>query len=148
MAERIDVTINGTVYRVEIDSLEQLNGGPVELRVNGRPYSVQLGGRAAEPVRKESTRAAPPAPAPASRPAAAPPAAAGAGQQVTAPMPGKILSLAVQVGDRVQAKDTLCTLEAMKMEMSIAAPTAGTVRQVRVEVGSNVVYGDLLFVIE
>lgn len=144
MAERIDVTVNGTVYRVEIDSLDRLDGTPVEVRVNGKPYTVQL----AEPGQAPQVAASETAPAaPAPQPAAAPVAPAGEGEQVTAPMPGKILSVAVKVGDQVQVKDTLCTLEAMKMEMSIAATVAGTVRQVRAEVGADVAYGDLLFVI-
>lgn len=145
MAERMEVTVNGTVYRVEIDSVEKLDCTPLEVRVNGKPYTVQLGqpGQAPQVAAKET---APAAPEP--KPAPAPAAPAGKGEQVTAPMPGKILSVAVKVGDQVQYKDTLCTLEAMKMEMSIAATVVGTVREVRAEVGANVVFGDLLFVIE
>ncbi len=148
MVERLEVTVNGAVYRVEIDSLDRLDGSTIEVRVNDRPYAVRLGqpGAASEAAAKEEKVPAPAAPQP--KPAPAPAAPAGKGERVTAPMPGKILSVAVQVGDQVQVKDTLCTLEAMKMEMSIAAPVAGTVREVRVEVGANVVFGDLLFVIE
>ncbi len=152
MAERVEVTINGTAYTVEIDSLDDLKGGSFVVRVNGRSYAVQLG----QPARESAPAVpAPAAPAPAEpvAPARKPAAAAtgvstGPGQRVTAPMPGKILSVAVQVGDQVRHKDTLCTLEAMKMEMNIAAPAAGTVREVRAQVGENVAYGDLLFVIE
>ncbi len=146
MAEHIEVTVNGTVYRVEIDSLDKLNDSSVEVRVNGRSYAVQRAQPKATPQ-----VSAPPAPSPAQpgpQAAGRPAAPAAGGQQVTSPMPGKILSVAVAVGDEVQAKQTLCTLEAMKMEMNIAAPAAGVVREVRVEVGANVVYGDLLFVIE
>ncbi|MDI7276276.1 MAG: biotin/lipoyl-binding protein, partial [Anaerolineae bacterium] len=57
------------------------------------------------------------------------------------------LSVAVKVGDGVRARDALATMEAMKMEMTIAAPVAGTVREVLVEVGQSVGYGDLLFVL-
>ncbi len=153
MAERIAVTVNGTVYTVEIDDLDHAQGTSVEVRVNGRPYTVQIG----QPVEAAAPEAGPPPataapqppPQPVARKAAAPvPAGDGQAQRVTAPMPGKILSVAVEAGDQVQPKDTLCTLEAMKMEMSIAAPAAGTVREVRAQVGENVVYGDLLFVIE
>jgi biotin carboxyl carrier protein len=147
MAERMEVTVNGTVYLVEIDSLDKLDGAAFEVRVNDKPYTVRLGqaGQAPQVAPKE---AAAPQPKPAAKPVAAPATPAGKGERVTAPMPGKILSVAVKVGDTVQYKDTLCTLEAMKMEMSIAAPVAGTVREVRAEVGANVVFGDLLFVIE
>lgn len=165
MAERIEVTVNGTVYTVEIDSLTSLNGTPVEVRVNGKPYTIEIGkpNQSPPPARQPATpvvQAAAPAPAPqpaapvpAPQPAppkAAPPSGgpvAAEAQSVTAPMPGKILSVAVSVGDTVKEKDTLCTLEAMKMEMSIAAPTAGTVREIRAQVGENVSYGDVLFVI-
>jgi biotin carboxyl carrier protein len=148
MTQQIEVTVNGTVYAVEVDDLDSANGTPIEVRVNGRPYTVQLG-RPAEAVRE----AVSPAPVPAATPRPAPtpapaPVAVGEGHQVTAPMPGKILSVAVQAGDRVQEKDTLCTLEAMKMEMNIAAPVTGTVREVRAQVGENVVHGDLLFVLD
>jgi len=143
MAERMEVTVNGTVYLVEIDSLDKLDGAAFEVRVNDKPYTVRLGqaGQAPQVAPKEAA-------APQPKPVAAPATPAGKGERVTAPMPGKILSVAVKVGDTVQYKDTLCTLEAMKMEMSIAAPVAGTVREVRAEVGANVVFGDLLFVIE
>jgi len=147
----MEVTVNGTVYLVEIDSLDKLDGAAFEVRVNDKPYTVRLGqpGQAPQVAAKEAAPAAPqPNQAAAPKPAAAPAAPVGKGERVTAPMPGKILSVAVQVGDQVQYKDTLCTLEAMKMEMSIAAPVAGTVREVRAEVGANVVFGDLLFVIE
>ena len=154
MAERIDVTVNGTTYSVEIADLEEMAKPSFEVLVNGRPYTVNLN---RENHRPSSTAPAAPAAAPAPAPRVEPispprpvpvPPIDGQGQRVTAPMPGKILSVAVKVGDRVQPKDTLCTLEAMKMEMSVAAPGAGTVRQVNAQVGESVGYGDLLFVLE
>lgn len=152
MAERIEVTVNGTVYAVEIENLNNLNGRPIEVRVNGQPYTVQLGKvpetRAPAERQEKATAVEPKPQAPVARPPAPARSADGHGQQVTAPMPGKILSVAVKAGQQVRAQETLCTLEAMKMEMSIAAPAAGRVREVRAQVGENVVYGDLLFVIE
>jgi len=150
MTEQIEVTVNGTVYTVEVDDLRNLNGTSIEVRVNGHPYTVQLnrGEAPARITRFDPAPAAEPAPRPApKRPATPVPTGGVQGQQVSAPMPGKILSVAVEAGDQVQAKATLCTLEAMKMEMSIAAPVAGTVREVRAQVGASVVFGDLLFVI-
>jgi len=149
MVERIQVTVNGTVYDVEVKKPDSLNGQPLEVRVNGRPYTVHVGRAAAAPAPAPSVSStptpAPMAPQPPSK-AAAPGSAQG--QHVTAPMPGKILSVLVAVGDRVQAKQALCTLEAMKMEMTIATPVAGTVAEVRAQVGENAAYGDLLFVID
>ena len=141
MVERIEVTVNGTAYTVEIENLDSKS---IEVRVNGRPYTVQLG-KVVAPPQAPHQESPEPKPQPTPPPAKV---ADGQGQSVTAPMPGKILSVLVQVGDQVKARDTLCTLEAMKMEMSIATPVAGTVREVHARVGENVVYGDLLFVIE
>ena len=62
-------------------------------------------------------------------------------------MPGKILSIKVKVGDPVSEGDTLCTLEAMKMEMPISSTITGTVRAVHVKVGSTVAHDDALVTI-
>lgn len=148
MTEHIQVTVNGTVFNVEINSIEELDRPSFEVRVDGQRYSVQM----SRANHSGAAVVAPPAAKVEPEPAAAttptpPPAGDGQGQKITAPMPGKILMVAVKVGDKVQAKDTLCTLEAMKMEMTVAAPVAGTVQQVHAQVGESVGYGDLLFVI-
>ncbi len=49
------------------------------------------------------------------------------GGRLTAPMPGKVVSLAVKVGDKVQKGQPLAVMEAMKMEHTLAAPHDGTV---------------------
>ena len=69
---------------------------------------------------------------------------AAAGGRVTAPMPGKIVKVAVTPGQAVEEHDLLVVLEAMKMEHRIAAPAAGTVRTVLVEEGQIVPGGTLL----
>jgi biotin carboxyl carrier protein len=60
------------------------------------------------------------------------------GHAVVAPMPGKILSIGVQLGDQVTEGDIVCTLEAMKMEMPIGTTSAGTVKAIHVRVGESV----------
>jgi len=57
---------------------------------------------------------------------------------VTVPMVGKIVSVAVKVGDRVNEDDPVAVLEAMKMEMPIVAPTSGVVKEVCVSAGQEV----------
>ena len=57
---------------------------------------------------------------------------------VAAPMPGKVLSIGVREGDRVEARALLLVLEAMKMEHRIEAPAAGTVAEVLVTPGELV----------
>ncbi|MGQ9539272.1 MAG: biotin/lipoyl-containing protein, partial [Candidatus Bathycorpusculaceae bacterium] len=59
----------------------------------------------------------------------------------------KILSIKVKKGEQVKAGQVLCILEAMKMENEIAAPMAGTIREVLVSEGASVNDGDPLFVI-
>ena len=49
---------------------------------------------------------------------------------VTVPMVGKIVSVSVKVGDRVEENDQVAVLEAMKMEMPVVAPVSGVVKKV------------------
>lgn len=66
---------------------------------------------------------------------------------LVAPMPGKVLMVDVQPGDRVTAGQVLVVMEAMKMEHQITAPAAGEVAEVRAHVGDQVDNGELLVVI-
>ncbi|WP_019584252.1 acetyl-CoA carboxylase biotin carboxyl carrier protein [Thioalkalivibrio sp. ALE16] len=114
------------------------------------------------------TAVAAPAPAPlpaaAPAPAGAPPAAAPAdvadatpemdGHRVTAPMVGTFYRAPspgskpfVEVGQTVEVGETLCIIEAMKMLNPIEADQAGTVRDILVENGNPVEYGQPLFII-
>lgn len=66
---------------------------------------------------------------------------------IESPMPGLILRHEVEVGDMVQAGQTVLVLEAMKMENSLPAPVAGAVRSLPFGVGDKVSRGDVLAVI-
>ena len=71
---------------------------------------------------------------------------AGEGDEVgggglTAPMPGKVINILVNVGDSVKAGDVLLVMEAMKMEHSITADTGGTVEELFFAVGDQVTEG-------
>jgi acetyl-CoA/propionyl-CoA carboxylase biotin carboxyl carrier protein len=74
-------------------------------------------------------------------------AAAGSGN-VTVPMQGTIVKVLVSVGDDVEEGQTVCVLEAMKMENNIAADKSGTVKDVKVEAGQSVGSGDVVVVIQ
>ena len=127
-----------------------------EIALNGKKYEVIV--EVAEPMLMKDFQtyapAAPVAAAPVAAPAAAPtaapaaaPAVTGAGEAVTAPMPGNILKVNVSVGQAVKEGDVLCILEAMKMENEIMAPKNGTVTQVLASKGSTVDTGAPLVVI-
>jgi len=63
-------------------------------------------------------------------------------------MPGKVIDLRVQAGDRVSAGQTLVVLEAMKMEHPMSAMEDGVVSEVRIALGDQVESGTLLLVVE
>jgi 3-methylcrotonyl-CoA carboxylase alpha subunit len=67
---------------------------------------------------------------------------------LNAPMPGKVLSFAVQVGQVVSAGQALAVLEAMKMEHTIAAPIDGTVAELLYAPGDQVNEGAPLLRLE
>ncbi len=79
-----------------------------------------------------------PAPAPADKPAAAPAPADGPANVVGAPLPGRVINILVNVGDKVKAGQDVVVLEAMKMENSIPSDFSGTVRRINVSVGDTV----------
>lgn len=123
--------------------------------VNGSEYKVGI----EELAEEKSIQAAPKKPAapsaPPAQPAAAPKAApkqpaadsAAAGGAIKAPMPGTVLSIGVEPGDKVTKGQTLLILEAMKMENQIMAPADGVVKEINVTQGVSVNAGDILVVL-
>jgi biotin carboxyl carrier protein len=158
------MTVDGKNYTVEIDDP---NASPATVLVNGRPFEVTLSqertrSRVAPVARKEVNleQTYVPTVSPTfvetvveteeARPSTqeAAPAPVGDVHQVSAPMPGKILDIAVQVGSKVKQGDTLCNLEAMKMKSPIRTTVDGTVVQVLIGEGQNVNFGDVLFALQ
>lgn len=79
---------------------------------------------------------------------AAPNPSDGGPQRVTAPMPGKIVKLLVKPGDKVQPRQGVVVVEAMKMENELRAPRAGIVAEVRVAEGASVEANTVLVVLK
>ena len=67
---------------------------------------------------------------------------------VIVPMQGTVVKVLVALGDAVEVGQTICVLEAMKMENAIVAEKAGTVTEVKVAAGDSVGAGDVVAVIE
>lgn len=113
------ITVNGNVYDVTVEE----NGAGTALAAAAAPVS-----------------------APKAAPAAAPKkAAAGAGSiQVKAGAAGKVFKIEANVGQSVQSGDTVVIIEAMKMEIPVVAPEAGTVASIDVAVGDAIEAGAVL----
>jgi oxaloacetate decarboxylase alpha subunit len=116
--ERFVVTVDGQAYNVHCDA----SSGKHVYHVDGQRFAIDVAADA---------DAAVPAPTMAA------PAPAGGGAAVLAPMPGDVVRLACAEGARVTENQTVVILEALKMQMEIRTPKAGTVRY-RVRPGEHV----------
>lgn len=114
----------------------------------------------APPVTAGYVAPPPPAAAPVADPAAPPaaanaPAAAETGTPVPAPMVGTFYRSSspesmpfVRIGQDVEAGQTLCIIEAMKLMNEIPSPVAGKIKTICVENGAAIEYGQTLFILE
>ena len=136
-------TINGIKFNVEVGDVE---GNEVEVIVNGSHYHVVLEKDTKSPI-KVNKAAAAPTTASGEKVIAKPAASSGAAGAVKAPLPGTIMSFKVKEGDTVNAGDTVCVLEAMKMENDVKTTVGGTVKKILVNVGDAVLEGNDLMII-
>ncbi len=118
---KLQITINGKIYEAEVEILEDEETSPA---LTYPPY---------EP---------PPAiyqPAPfAQTPAPTDGESVDEEKVCRSPVTGLVIRVSVEPGQVVLADDTIMVLEAMKMETNVAAPVAGTVKNVRVAAGDSV----------
>lgn len=143
--EKFIFTINGNKYDTEI---LEINDDKAQIQVNGITYDVEIDNtkkKAASPVAR--------VPRPATQSSATTqtivkPRAAVSDNAITAPLPGVILDVKVNVGDTVTAGQHLLTLEAMKMENNIDSPKDGVVKSIAKHKGDSVMEGDALIVVE
>lgn len=120
--KKLRVTVDGRAYDVLVEILDE---GEAPARPPAHPAHVE--------------------PAHVSAPAAAghAPAAAAPGD-VPSPLAGKVVSIEVKPGQKVEAGAQLLTLEAMKMNTYVFAPAAGTVQEILAAPGDAVAEGQAL----
>ena len=135
--------IDGKEYEVEIGSRVD---NRVDVTVNGNVYAVELSGSttpAPSPV------APSPGPATSTRaPSVNPAPAAGGSGEIRAPISGLLLKVMVSAGDHVTAGSVVAVLEAMKMENEIFAPVDGVVQSVAVQPDQQIEQGAILLTIK
>lgn len=130
MLRKFKIKLDGTEYLVEMEEI----GGVAQPTVVSQPTK-----EVPQPTEDPKLEAAIEA-----RPAEV----TAEGEVLTAPMPGTILRILVEVGETVQENQPLLILEAMKMENEIVAKSAGVIAGINVNQGAVVNPGDPLVVID
>lgn len=131
------IRINGNSYDVTVNGIDE--NGKASVIVNGKEHTVEI--EQGAPAAIATPIQAPAAPKTPSTPAPTAPAPATGGKEIVSPLPGVIIGINVNVGDKVAAGQSVATLEAMKMENAIEAECAGTVTAIHVTKGDSVLEG-------
>lgn len=113
------IKVNGKTYRVELESLEEVNA------------PAPNGGQPAKPAE------------PSKKPESAAPAS-GEGQAVVSPIQGSVVKVLVNVGDKIKKGQAVAVIEAMKLENEVVSTLDGEICAVDVSKGSAVASGDPL----
>ena len=140
MKKGFNFTIGGQKYETTVKEIEP---NVAEVVVNGTSFIVEF--QKNESKKVKAARVAAPTAAPSAAPVAAKPAGAAT---VKSPLPGSIVKVMVKPGDSIKKGDTLLTMESMKMENVVASEYTGTVKNVLVQAGQNVMQDDKLVEIE
>ena len=162
MSRTVRVKLDDRWYTVEVGDLSER---PVRTVVDGYEALVEVSDPVEEarpsaperrpararssspPPQSQTAPATPPARSPTPRPVSGRPAGAvvssppNPNKVFSAPMPGVILSVAVNPGDQVVTGDVICVLEAMKMQQNLRAEWSGIIKSVLVAVGEQVMEG-------
>ena len=140
--------INGIKFSVKVG---EADGNTVHVEVNGVPYTVEMDKTpgmkqtVSQPIRKPEKA---PRTETGEKVISQPKEAPSSGYVVKAPLPGTIMKFPVNVGDTVKSGDTVCVLEAMKMENDIHTPKGGKVKEILVKVGDAVPQDGNIMVLE
>ena len=138
MKKGFNFTIGGQKYETTVKEIEP---NVAEVVVNGTSFIVEF--QKNESKKVKAARVA----APTATPVASVAKPAGAAV-VKSPLPGSIVKVMVKPGDSIKKGDTLLTMESMKMENVVASEYTGTVKNVLVAAGQNVMQDDKLVEIE
>jgi acetyl-CoA carboxylase biotin carboxyl carrier protein len=144
-----------------IELLEESGIAEIEIREGeesvriARGQMMAPGGMPTMGYAQQPAMAAMPAPTPAPSPSTQAAAPVASGKSIPSPMVGTFYRSAsptakpfVDIGSTIQAGDTLCVIEAMKMFNQIEAETSGTITAILVENGQPVEFDQPLFIIE
>jgi len=144
-----------------IEMLEESSLAEIEIREGEEAIRISRSPSGSPVVHMAPAHVTPTHAAPAATPAAGAPALAAAttalppGHAVASPMVGSFYRSStpgappfVDIGSQVNAGDTLCIIEAMKMMNEIESDKAGVVKAILKENGQPVEYGEALFIIE
>jgi len=120
------------------------------VKLNGKIYEVEVEKGNAELLAEYDAISAPAAPAPqqAAAPAAAAPASPApqaSGNATPSPLPGIVVGVKKNVGDKVKAGEVIMLIEAMKMENEVSASKDGTLVAILAPKGTQVQVGSPLF---
>lgn len=143
---------SGVVKEVKIKVGDAVSEGSLVLLLEEQGATAASAPQAAPAPAPVAAALAPAAQAPVSAPAAQP-AAGGGTIEVKVPDIGDykdvpVIEISVKVGDKVEAEQSLITLESDKATMDVPSPAAGTVKDIRVKVGDAVSEGTLIVVLE
>ncbi|MDR1006408.1 MAG: biotin/lipoyl-binding protein [Bacteroidales bacterium] len=135
--------INGTSYEVNINNVD---GNMVDVSLNGTPYKIEVDREIKQTKTPKLVR---PVAVPSTdvTPNTAKTSANVGGSTIKSPLPGTILDVYVNVGDKVSVGQKLVMLEAMKMENQIDSDVSGTVKECKVRKSDSVMEGDILLII-
>ncbi len=127
MGDKRTVTIDGQTFEVDLEP----DGNSWKATVEGETFVIEVEGTPAKADKKRrSTKKR------------------KKSGVVSSSIPGKIITVEVEVGDNVSEGDVILILEAMKMQNEVAAPISGTIIEVNCEPGSTIEANLPLVVIE
>ena len=119
MAKTRKVTVDGDEFEVELEKID----GVWQVKVGGKEFTISVEGKSVEETtgkkRKRTSKG-------------------NLSGTISSTIPGKIVSINTDIGNKVKEGDVLMILEAMKMQNEIHAPISGTVSEVNYKPGDSV----------